>query len=121
LGTSTPTSITVVLTSTPICPLVNSDITAFFSAGGMRECSRPTITPGKAAAQFLMGLGRVAQVQRLALLDQRADPVDLPPCATWARMRSITSSRRLVGDDLGHDRACARAAARRCVDTSRSA
>ena len=49
LGTSTPTSITVVLTSTPITPSMNSDITAFFSAGAMRECSRPTSTPGSAS------------------------------------------------------------------------
>jgi hypothetical protein len=55
LGTSTPTSITVVLTSTPICPIVKSAITAFFSAGGMRECSSPTITPGSAVAQTLHG------------------------------------------------------------------
>ncbi|MNY69851.1 hypothetical protein D3C86_2078570 [compost metagenome] len=49
MGTSTPTSITVVLTSTPITPAVNNSITAFFSAVGMRECSRPTMTPGKAS------------------------------------------------------------------------
>ena len=46
LGTSTPTSITVVETSTPINPSLNRLITAFFSATGMRECSRPTSTPG---------------------------------------------------------------------------
>ena len=49
LGTSTPTSITVVDTSTLICPPANSDITAAFSAGGMRPCSRPTILSGNAA------------------------------------------------------------------------
>ena len=46
LGTSTPTSITVVETSTPMTPAENNSITAFFSAVGMRECSSPTITPG---------------------------------------------------------------------------
>ena len=50
MGTSTPTSITVVLTSTPMWPSLNSVITAFFSATGMRECSSPTSTPGSAAA-----------------------------------------------------------------------
>jgi hypothetical protein len=45
LGTSTPTSITVVATSKGICPCVKSDITAAFSAAGMRPCSRPTSGP----------------------------------------------------------------------------
>ena len=49
LGTSTPTSMTVVLTNTPICPCTNSDMTAFFSACGMRECSKPIMTPGSAS------------------------------------------------------------------------
>ena len=43
---------TVVLTSTPIWPPTNKPITAFFSATGMRECSSPTITPGKAALSW---------------------------------------------------------------------
>jgi hypothetical protein len=55
-------------------------MTAFFSATGMRECSRPTMTPGRAIAQVLVGFGGIGQVQRLAFLDQRAHPVDLPPC-----------------------------------------
>ena len=49
LGTSTPTSMTVVATSTCICPPLNSDITAAFSAGAMRPWSRPTIFPGSAS------------------------------------------------------------------------
>ena len=48
-GTSTPTSMTVVATSRRISPLVNSFMTALFSAAFMRPCSRPTITPGSAA------------------------------------------------------------------------
>jgi hypothetical protein len=52
LGTSTPTSITVVDTSTPMTPAENSSITAFFSAVGMRECSRPTMTPGSISLKY---------------------------------------------------------------------
>jgi hypothetical protein len=51
-GTSTPTSITVVLTNTPIWPLVNSAITAFFSGAVNLECSSPTDTPGSAALSW---------------------------------------------------------------------
>ncbi|MNE82205.1 hypothetical protein D3C81_1674450 [compost metagenome] len=42
LGTSTPTSITVVATSSCRLPCLNSAITAAFSAGFMRPWIRPT-------------------------------------------------------------------------------
>jgi hypothetical protein len=53
-------------------------ITAFFSAGGRRECSNPTASARAARRQLGVRGGGVAQIQRLALLDQRADPVHLP-------------------------------------------
>jgi hypothetical protein len=56
LGTSTPTSITVVATSTDISPEENLAITSAFSAVGMRPCSRPTIETRQRRAQLLMGL-----------------------------------------------------------------
>ena len=49
MGTSTPTSMTVVATSSCIVPSVKSFITAAFSAAGIRPCSRPTIAPGSTA------------------------------------------------------------------------
>ena len=49
LGTSTPTSITVVATSTWIPPEEKSAITFSFSALFMRPWSSPTRVPGSAA------------------------------------------------------------------------
>ena len=71
LGTSTPTSITVVLTNTPIVPLSNNAMTAFFSAGGMREWSKPTITgfaPGGFKASVSKAWVSVALVRSSASL-----------------------------------------------------
>ena len=65
-GTSTPTSITVVATSTAIWPPAKSDITAAFSAAGMRPCSRPTIAAGQRRRRAGVRRGRVLQVERLA-------------------------------------------------------
>ena len=50
MGTSTPTSMTVVATSTGSAPALNCAITAALSAGFMRPCSRPTPMPGSASA-----------------------------------------------------------------------
>ena len=49
LGTSTPTSITVVATSRLSSPALKAAITAGFSAGFMRPCSRPRRSSGSAA------------------------------------------------------------------------
>ena len=59
-GTSTPTSITVVATSTPMRARVNAAITAAFSAAGMRPCSSPTWQPGSAAASTALSWACVA-------------------------------------------------------------
>jgi hypothetical protein len=42
----------------------------------MRECSRPTITPGQGGASFMRGVALV-QVQVFAFFHQRAHPVHL--------------------------------------------
>ena len=49
LGTSTPTSITVVATSRSISPALNATIVASFSAAFRRPCTSPTRTPGSSA------------------------------------------------------------------------
>ena len=78
-----------------IWPPVNSDITAAFSAAGMRAVQQADharrAAPRSAAACVAVAL---LQVERLALLDQRADPVDLPALRRPRRgCASITSSR----------------------------
>ncbi len=47
LGTSTPTSMTVVHTSTSISPARNAAITASFSSLDSRPCIRPSRTPAR--------------------------------------------------------------------------
>ncbi len=49
LGTSTPTSMTVVATSSCSSPRLNCSITAAFSAGFMRPWISPTRSPTSAA------------------------------------------------------------------------
>ncbi|MNF84539.1 hypothetical protein D3C84_669080 [compost metagenome] len=51
LGTSTPTSITVVATSNCRLPALNSAITAAFSAGFMRPWISPTFSSPRAAVR----------------------------------------------------------------------
>ena len=51
LGTSTPTSITVVATSNCSSPATKAAMVAAFSAGFMRPCSRPTRSSGNAATR----------------------------------------------------------------------
>ena len=49
-GTSTPTSMTVVATSTSISPARNAVIAASFSAAGIWPCSSPTRSPASSSA-----------------------------------------------------------------------
>ena len=66
LGTSTPTSITVVATSTLISPAANSAITAAFSAGRHAAVQQADRMPGqRRAAAAACGRGGVLQVERL--------------------------------------------------------
>ena len=50
LGTSTPTSITVVATSTSMSPDTKASIVAALSFGFIRPCSRPTLIGAGSAA-----------------------------------------------------------------------
>ena len=51
-GTSTPTSMTVVATSSWIRPAWNSSIVASFCRGGMRPCTSPTFSCGSASVSW---------------------------------------------------------------------
>ena len=51
LGTSTPTSITVVATSTSISPLRNASKIAAFSGEGRRPCSNASRSPFSSSAR----------------------------------------------------------------------
>ena len=97
-GTSTPTSMTVVETSTWISPREKAPIASSFSALFIRPWSRPTRTPGRAAAHSRRGLGRRLHVlELLRLLDERVDDVGLPPLARPPASRASSTSRRSRG------------------------
>ncbi len=66
LGTSTPTSITVVATSSWILPALKASIAASLAALGMRPCTSPTRSPGSAAL-------RVAAVSSAACARSSSD------------------------------------------------
>ena len=114
-GTSTPTSITVVATSTSSSPRGTRSIVASFSAGGRRPCSSPRRRPASSscASRSIRLLGR-RHLELLALLDQRAHDVRL------AAVRHLVAH---VGPHLGLQQravrpsssrsACGPAAARR--------
>ncbi len=52
LGTSTPTSMTVVATSICVSPSLNARIAASFSAGFMRPWTRPTRNSGSVSPRL---------------------------------------------------------------------
>ena len=80
-GTSTPTSITVVATSTSSSRALNCAISSRRSAGRSRPCSRPTRYSAQLGPPQPLGLGLGrARLRGLGLLDQRADDVRLPAC-----------------------------------------
>ena len=83
-GTSTPTSITVVATSTSISPRTNAAIVAAFSSGFMRPCIRPTRSAGSAAVELRVQRDGGLQLELFRFLDQRAHPVRLPAFARTA-------------------------------------
>src|SRR6266513_2672755 len=56
LGTSTPTSITVVATRSWILPSLKASIASSFLAEGMRPCTSPTRIPGSASAALAEAL-----------------------------------------------------------------
>ena len=109
-----PTSITVVDTSTPIWPAVKGDITAFFSAGGMRECSRPTMHARQRVAQAPRAW-RWRWCRSSASLSSISGQTQYTcrPCATCAADALDHLVAPAVGDQLGDD---GRAAGRQFVD-----
>ena len=73
-GTSTPTSTTAVETSTSNSRSRNARMTASFSAGRMRPCSKPSRSDCQLAGpQALVLLGGRLGLEHLRLLDQRTD------------------------------------------------
>ena len=137
-GTSTPTSMTVVATSTSSSPARKRVITASFSRRRQPPVQQAEPEPGQlVGGQPLVRLLGAGHLELLALLDQRADHVGLVSCrdlgrgcppmpAPPARARSrerVTIVWRAAGwqlvDDAdvevavdGHRRACAGSASR---------
>ena len=76
-------------------PPLNRAMTAFFSAAGMRECSRPMVMPGNAALSA--SCVAVALVRSSTSLSSIRGQTQYTwrPCASCPRIRSTTSSRRL--------------------------
>ena len=90
-------------------------ITAAFSAGFSRPCTRPDLELGQASRSApRAGLDRGLQLAASPIPRSAGRP-SRPgrPAAQASRTRSTTSSRRALGDELGHDR---RAARRQLVD-----
>ena len=85
-GTSTPTSTTVVATSSRHPPAANSASVASRTAASCRPCASPTAVAEPLAQHGEPLLGR-GQVEHLALRHQRADPVDLRALVQLARHR----------------------------------
>ena len=109
-----PTSITVVATSTSAPPAANAAIASCFSRGRIWPCSSTTRKSLQlAAAQALELGGRGARLQRLGLLDQRADDERLAPGAQLLA-DALVGARALAlgGGDVRVDRPPARRAAR---------
>ena len=78
MGTSTPTSMTVVATSTASSPPAKRAMTASLSGPFMRPWTRPTRSSPKRSLQHPCPLFGSGGVRLLAFLDQRADPIGLP-------------------------------------------
>ena len=116
-GTSTPTSITVVATSTSSSPALNARIiVALLVRRRMRPCTRPTRTSGSAAAQLVAARLR-RRCERRASSDSsisgHTQYAWRPARAARARCARRRSARRAVGQHDGLRPACGRAAARR--------
>ena len=97
LGTSTPTSMTVVATSTSNRAALNASIAASFSAGFIRPCTRPTRRSGRASASS----AAVSSAARHASASDSSMAVQTQyacsPPAHARRTRATTSGRRCDG------------------------
>ena len=78
LGTSTPTSITVVATSRCISPCLKACITVCFSAGFIRPWTRPILSSGSASLSSSRWLPPPG-FQQIGLFNQRTDPIGRRP------------------------------------------
>ena len=78
LGTSTPTSMTVVETRIESAPEANSAITAILLFAGELAVHQPDAVT-EALGELGVALLCRREVEQLRLLDQRADPIDLSP------------------------------------------
>ena len=112
LGTSTPTSITVVLTSTPIWPLEKLHHGLLLCRGHARV-QQAHHHAGQGLAQIGVRGGGVAQVQRLAFSSISGHTqYTCRPASTCAdALDHLVLA--AVGDQFGDDGACALAATRR--------
>ena len=108
-GTSTPTSITVVATSTSSSRALKRAISSRRSAGFSRPCMQPTRKPFSSPARSALGLllGRAGRGRR-RLLDQRADDVRLPALREVRSQARVRLGAALVGHPGRHDRLAAR-------------
>ena len=104
-GTSTPTSITVVATSTSSSPSLNWRITSRRSAGLQLPVQQPDAVARELGAAQALGLGLGgAREPRLRLLDQRADDVRLPARVEMHAQPRVRRRRALGADPARHDR-----------------
>ena len=113
LGTSTPTSMTVVATSSCVRPALNSCIAFSLARGGMRPWTRPTRTSGSAAASGRRFPRRPAPRSLLGLVDERTHPVRLPARAARGGDALDHLGATLLARAPRCAPACGRAAARR--------
>ena len=95
LGTSTPTSITVVLTKTRKVPATNAAITACFSEGDKRPCIKPTGVSSPSDS-LNSACACVAWRKSSASLSSISGHTQYTcrPAKTCSRMRVTNSSRR---------------------------
>ena len=94
LGTSTPTSMTVVATSRCSSPRLKASIVACFSPGFIRPCTKPTRSSGRAAVNcshvVWAACATTSSLSSMIVHTQYA----CRPSAQAERMRSMSSGRR---------------------------
>ena len=109
LGTSTPTSMTVVATSSWISPSLKRRMVRSLAGAGMRPCTMATLSSGRAAASAA-AVSSAAWIRHLlGFVDERADPICLPSCEAG----SADAHDDFVAPRLGERHGVHRRAARR--------
>ncbi len=95
-GTLTPTSTTVVATSTQTSPSAKAAMTASFSPAAIRPCTSPT--PGPRASRRASARSSAAVTSRVSDSETSGQIQKAwAPAATAALSRRTTSSSRVVG------------------------